>query len=86
MSRKSDRGPLCTPIHGVLPFVRLGIGVGVSVKDLRRHGDMAGLGGGYRFCTLGEPLFDELGQIRDGVKFPDLECQYQMLQIYCDGP
>ena len=31
-----------------------------------------GLGGGYRFCTLGEPLFDELGQIREGVRFPDL--------------
>ena len=36
------------------------------------HGDMAALGGGYRFCTLGEPLFDELGQICEGVKFPDL--------------
>lgn len=36
------------------------------------YGDVAGLGGGYRFCTLGEPLFDELGQIREGVKFPDL--------------
>lgn len=31
-----------------------------------------GLGGGFRFCTLGEPLFDEEGQIRAGVKFPDL--------------
>jgi adenine-specific DNA-methyltransferase len=34
--------------------------------------DVAGLGGGYLFCTLGEPLFDALGQIREGVKFPDL--------------
>jgi adenine-specific DNA-methyltransferase len=36
------------------------------------YGDTPGLGGGYRFCTLGEPLFDENGQIRAGVKFPDL--------------
>lgn len=31
-----------------------------------------GLGGGFRYCTLGEPLFDERGQIRDKVKFGDL--------------
>ena len=31
-----------------------------------------GLGGGFRFCELGEPLFDEHGQIRDTVKFADL--------------
>ncbi len=37
-----------------------------------RSGKVAGLGGGFRYCTLGEPLFDELGQIRDGVKFSDL--------------
>ncbi|NOT01746.1 MAG: site-specific DNA-methyltransferase [Phycisphaerales bacterium] len=30
------------------------------------------LGGGFRFCRLGEPLFDEAGNIRDSVKFPDL--------------
>lgn len=33
---------------------------------------VAGLGGGFRFCELGEPLFDELGQIRDTVRFADL--------------
>ncbi len=31
-----------------------------------------GLGGGFRFCELGEPLFDETGKIRDSVKFADL--------------
>ena len=36
------------------------------------YGDVAGLGGGYRYCTLGEALFDEHGQIRAGVKFSDL--------------
>lgn len=31
-----------------------------------------GLGGGFRFCELGEPLFDETGKIRDTVRFADL--------------
>ena len=31
-----------------------------------------GLGGGFRFCELGEPLFDESGHIRESVRFPDL--------------
>jgi adenine-specific DNA-methyltransferase len=30
------------------------------------------LGGGFRFCELGEPLFDESGKIRDTVSFADL--------------
>jgi adenine-specific DNA-methyltransferase len=33
---------------------------------------VGGLGGGFRYCELGEPLFDERGQIRDTVKFADL--------------
>jgi adenine-specific DNA-methyltransferase len=31
-----------------------------------------GLGGGFRFCELGEPLFDERGQIKPSVCFADL--------------
>ncbi len=31
-----------------------------------------GLGGGFRFCELGEPLFDESGHIRETVKFGEL--------------
>ena len=33
---------------------------------------VAGLGGGFRYCELGEPLFDENGKIRDSVRFADL--------------
>ena len=33
---------------------------------------VAGLGGGFRFCELGEPLFDESGKIRESVRFADL--------------
>ena len=31
-----------------------------------------GLGGGFRYCELGEPLFDENGKIRETVSFPEL--------------
>ncbi len=31
-----------------------------------------GLGGGFRFCELGEPLYDEAGHIRPTVKFAEL--------------
>jgi len=31
-----------------------------------------GIGGGFRYCQLGEPLFDEAGQIRTTVKFSEL--------------
>ena len=30
------------------------------------------IGGGFRFCELGEPLFDETGMIRETVKFSEL--------------
>jgi len=33
---------------------------------------VAGLGGGFRFCELGEPLFDESGHIRETVRFGEL--------------
>lgn len=31
-----------------------------------------GLGGGFRYATLGEPIFDETGKIRETVRFGDL--------------
>jgi len=31
-----------------------------------------GLGGGFRFCRLGVPLFDEFGDVAEAVTFPDL--------------
>jgi hypothetical protein len=37
-----------------------------------RGDQVEGLGGGFRFCELGEPLFDEDGKIRDGISFADL--------------
>lgn len=34
--------------------------------------EITGLGGGFRFCELSDPLFDADGQIRDSVTFPEL--------------
>lgn len=34
--------------------------------------NVAGLGGGFCYCTLGKPLFDEWGSVTDGVTFADL--------------
>lgn len=43
------------------------------VKGGGRHsGKTEPLGGGFRYCTLGEPLFDETGQINSSVRFTDL--------------
>ena len=33
---------------------------------------VAAMGGGFRFCELGEPLFDEGGKIRESVSFAEL--------------
>jgi site-specific DNA-methyltransferase (adenine-specific)/adenine-specific DNA-methyltransferase len=48
----------------------------ITAERLRRviagYGDTPGLGGGFRYCTLGEPLFDGRGQIAGAVKFTDL--------------
>jgi len=57
------------------------IGHNVTAERLRRVCNgyekadgikVEGLGGGFRFATLGEPLFDEKGNIRSTVRFPDL--------------
>ena len=39
---------------------------------MRRAGASGCIGGGFRFCELGEPLFDEGGKIRETVRFADL--------------
>jgi site-specific DNA-methyltransferase (adenine-specific)/adenine-specific DNA-methyltransferase len=37
-----------------------------------KGGSVGSIGGSFRFCELGEPLFDETGKIRDTVSFSDL--------------
>ncbi len=48
----------------------------ITAERLKRviagYGETPGLGGGFRYCTLAEPLFDERGQISPEVKFADL--------------
>jgi len=41
-------------------------------KAIEGYGDTPGLGGGFRYCTLAQPLFDEHGTIRQEVTFADL--------------
>jgi site-specific DNA-methyltransferase (adenine-specific)/adenine-specific DNA-methyltransferase len=41
-------------------------------KAIDGYGDAHGLGGGFRYCVLSEPVFDEHGQICKEVKFMDL--------------
>lgn len=36
------------------------------------HNDLPALGGGFRFCRLGPPMFDEHGNVRGGVTFAEL--------------
>ena len=38
----------------------------------RKGEQIVGLGGGFRYCELGEPLFDEGGKIRETVSFAEL--------------
>jgi len=46
------------------------------IKGYNKGGDptksVEGLGGGFRFCRLGTPLFDEFGDVAAEVRFPDL--------------
>lgn len=46
------------------------------IKGYNHSGDpekpVEGLGGGFRYCRLGTPLFNEFGDIDVGVTFPDL--------------
>ena len=48
------------------------IGQTAGADELFTPQRVEGLGGGFRFCELGEPLFDEHGHIRESVHFADL--------------
>jgi hypothetical protein len=52
--------------------VRLTRAVGGYLKNGKKDEPVAGLGGGFRFCNLGVPLFNEFGDINPSVTFPDL--------------
>jgi hypothetical protein len=41
-------------------------------KVITGYGKESGLGGGFSYCELGSPLFDETGQIKPEVTFHDL--------------
>jgi site-specific DNA-methyltransferase (adenine-specific)/adenine-specific DNA-methyltransferase len=65
----------------ILVEMEPGIAREVTAKRVRRVADgytnakgekVEGLGGSFRFCELGEPLFDEGGKIRESVRFGEL--------------
>ncbi len=41
-------------------------------EEQNTHERVEGLGGGFRYCNLGEPLFNEAGNVCGTVRFPDL--------------
>ena len=45
--------------------------IAIGYSNVKKE-QVPGVGGGFRFCELGEPLFDENGKIRDSVSFADL--------------
>lgn len=65
----------------ILVEMKASIARDITVERVRRVAEgyknakgerVEGLGGGFRFCELGEPLFDEGGKIREAVSFADL--------------
>jgi site-specific DNA-methyltransferase (adenine-specific)/adenine-specific DNA-methyltransferase len=67
--------------HFVLIEIDSAIAKDITAERIKRlvHGykntkteAIAALGGGFRYCVLGEPLFDERGKIREAVKYRDL--------------
>ena len=60
----------------ILVEMEKGIAQDVTAQRLKRviegHKDVPGLGGGFRFCRLDQPIFDEAGNIRSDVCFADL--------------
>lgn len=63
MEEKIAQGVTAERLHRVIDGYDKGGDPGKPVE---------GLGGGFRFCELGTPLFNEFGDIDAGVTFPDL--------------
>lgn len=67
--------------HFIMVEVEPKIAVEVTAERVRRVAEgykspdgtpVAGIGGGFRFCELGDSLFDKDGKIRESVTFADL--------------
>jgi site-specific DNA-methyltransferase (adenine-specific)/adenine-specific DNA-methyltransferase len=73
--------PVSNPRHFILVEMESKIARDITAERVRRVAQgytnakgekVEGLGGGFRFCELGETLFDEHGQIKPSVRFGDL--------------
>jgi len=77
-----EGGPLgVSPRRFILVEMEPDIAQNITAERVRRVAggytntkgeNVAGLGGGFRYCELGEPLFNEHGQIRPSVRFAEL--------------
>ena len=60
----------------VLVEMEAEIAASITAERIKRvvegYNDTPGLGGGFRFCTLGEPLFDAEGNVSPAITYPDL--------------
>jgi adenine-specific DNA-methyltransferase len=45
---------------------------GFSHENGEKKQQITGLGGGFKYCILGKPMFDEVGNIAESVSFSDL--------------
>ena len=75
------RGSTVRPRRFILVEIEPKIAREVTAERVRRvaegytnakGGSVERIGGGFRYCTLGETLFDEAGKIRDTVRFGEL--------------
>ena len=67
--------------HFILVEIEPKVAVDITAERVRRVSEgytnakgekVEGLGGGFRYCELGEPLFDETGKIQASVTFGEL--------------
>lgn len=79
--RMNQAAPKRDSRHFILVEIEPDVARNVTAERVRRvaHGftnvkgdRVDGLGGAFRYCELGDPLFDENGKIRDSVSFADL--------------
>lgn len=79
--KMNSANPEAEPRHFIQVEMLPNIARGITRERVKRVAEgytnakgqaVTGLGGGFRYVTLGEPLFDEQGRIRETVRFAEL--------------
>ncbi len=83
---KEDNGTRRSILIEIDPYIAQNI----TIERLRRvicgYRDIPGLGGGFRYATLGEPLFDAFGRIGENVTYSDLANHIYFSQHQSSSP